>query len=73
MEQCMEFDLSGIFPEKLVPWNKVHDRPQGPYAKMSLQCDVSFWRKIQIFWTRQLDFCAFLVKSFTSLIYVKQK
>ena len=34
--------------------------------------DVSFWRNIQIFWTKLLHLSVFLVKKYTSLIYVKK-
>ena len=38
-----------------------------------LQCDVSFWRNIQSFWTKLLHLRVFLIKQYTSLIYVKEK
>ena len=47
--------------------------PWGPNTKLFLQCDVSFWRNIQIFSVKLLHLSVFLVKQYTSLIYMKQK
>ena len=63
IEEYMESDLSGIFQVKLVAKN---------ITELSLQRDISFWRNIQMFWTRPLDLSDFLVKWYTSLIYVKK-
>ena len=64
IEEDIESELSGIFRVKLVAKN---------ITELSLHCDASFWRNIQMFWTRLLDFSIFLVKYYTSFIFVKEK
>ena len=67
----MKSEVSGIFRVKIVA--KIYLGPWGPNTKLFLQCDVFFWRNIQIFWTKLLHLSVFLVKQYTSLIYVKEK
>ena len=71
-KKCMESELSDIFR---VDWSpKIYCLgPWRPNAKLFLQCDISFWRNIQIFRIKVLHLSVFLVKQYTSLIYVKQK
>ena len=52
-EEYMESELSRIFRAKLVAKN---------ITELSLQCDVSSWWNIQMFWTGMSDFSVFLVK-----------
>ena len=47
MEECIDSELSSTFPVKLVAKNICLDLWR-PKAVLSLQCDVSLWRKIQI-------------------------
>ena len=53
IQEYMESELSHIFRVKLIAKN---------ITELFLQCDVSFWRNMQMFWTRLLDFSVFLVK-----------
>ena len=67
----MESELSRIFQVKVVTKNIVFGS-LGTQAKLLLQYDVSFWRKIQIFWSKLLHLSIFLVKQYTSFIYVER-
>ena len=69
-EEYMVSEFSGIFQVKVVTKNIVFGS-LGTQHKAALQYDVSFWRNMQIFWTKLLHFSVFLVKQYTSYIYVK--
>ena len=49
IKEYMKYELFCIFRVKLVTKNIVCG-PRGPNAELFLQCDVSYWRNIQIFW-----------------------
>ena len=71
-EEYMEYELPGITRLKVVAKN-IRLGLWAPNTKLFLQCDVSFWRNIQSFWTKLLHLSVFLVKQYSSLIYVKEK
>ena len=70
-KEYMESELSDIFLSKSGHQKYTAWVLSGRNHKQFLQCDVSFWRNIQIFRIRLLHLIAFLVKQYTSLIYVK--
>ena len=70
-EEYMVSEFSGIFQVKVVTKNIVFGS-LGTQHKAALQYDVSFWRNMQIFWTKLLQLSAFLVKQYTRFIYVER-
>ena len=72
IEEYMESELSCIFWVKLVGKSIVLGS-QGTKHRTASASDISFWKNIQIFWTRLLHHSVFLVKQYTNLIYVKEK
>ena len=70
-EEYIESELSGIFQVKVATKDIVIGS-LGTQPKAALQYDVSFWRNIQIFWTKLLHLSVFLVKQYTIFIYVKR-
>ena len=69
-KEYMESELCDVFKVNVVTKNIVF-RFLGNQYKAAWQYDVFFWRNMQIFWTKLLHFSVFLVKQYTSYIYVK--
>ena len=67
-EEYIESELSGIFQVKVATKDIVIGS-LGTQPKAALQYNVSFWRNIQIFWTKLLRLSVFVVKQCTSFIY----
>ena len=69
----MESDLPGIIRIKVAAKNILLGSLVTQHQAVFSQCDVSFRRNIQSFWNKLLLLSVFLVKQYTSLIYVKGK
>ena len=72
IEEYIESELSCIFWVKLVGKSIVFGS-QGTKHQTASASDVSFWKNIQIFWTRLLHHSVFLVKQYSNLIWFMVK